>query len=319
MRIVDNIILIILNYRRSIETIECIKSIESSTIRPRKIIVVDNDSGDDSVEKIREKYPNLYIYQTGLNLGYTGGMNEGIRIALEEHSTHIVITNSDVIFYTDTVELLYEALVNNVNAAIATPSIYYSQEKNRLWYGGGKLNYLRSSGFSNKSDNVNIQNDKITLVDFVSGCSFMIKTSVLRQLHGFDNRYFMYQEDVDLSARIVKENYSMLYVPRARVDHNVNEGYIKPLSLYYSMRNRLLFIKLHLHGITKYLAYFYMYITITMKFFFWMLHKPSLSKALIYSVKDFMKSKFNKNSHINLMNCLCLFICLSTTISSTVW
>ncbi|MDX9956635.1 MAG: glycosyltransferase, partial [Anaerolineae bacterium] len=89
--------IVVLNWRKPVETLTCLESLAQLTYSNVEIIVVDNGSGDESVALIRRQYPGVQILETGMNLGYAGGNNVGIRHALAQGAEYICVLNNDVL------------------------------------------------------------------------------------------------------------------------------------------------------------------------------------------------------------------------------
>lgn len=303
MRILQNrmdISVVILNYLRPSDTVDCINSLINAGVLEHQIIVVDNHSPDNSVEHIIKIYPNIRMHVTDANLGYTGGMNAGAAIALMNSTKYIFVTNSDVIIYPDTLYQLIDSLDSDESSAVAVPTIYFYNSSGRIWYEGGEIDRIRSSGFPRKRKPVKSEETGVQSVGFFSGCSFMVKSTVWNEIGKFDERYFMYQEDVELSFRLTNKGYKILYIPGARIDHKVNEGQIKPLPLYYSVRNRLLFASTQTRWSARILSYSYLFGMILIKYLRWIFLNPMLSRALFFAVGDFISDRFHQNRHVNL-------------------
>jgi len=151
----------------------------------------------------------------------------------------------------------------NPDIGITTPRITMMNNKNKLWYGGGHMSWFKGSarvpGYGlNASAPLAIEARD---VEFASGCAFMIRRSVLTNCGGFDPRYFMYEEDVELSLRVLSAGYRIRYVPEALVYHVAQGSQGKdvqsldmfsgknprlPFFVYYAARNR--FFTVFTHG-----------------------------------------------------------------------
>ncbi|MGH7623484.1 MAG: glycosyltransferase family 2 protein, partial [Gemmatimonadaceae bacterium] len=108
-------------------------------------------------------------------------------------------------------------------AAVVAPQIRYFDAPDRVWYGGGTFSRPRAVGVhsaSRKSDRA-----APSPVTFVTGCCFLIRAAVVRELGGFEEAFFAYVEDAELSVRLRAAGHTMLYEPRARLLHR-----IKPLA-----------------------------------------------------------------------------------------
>ena len=287
------VVVVVLNYRRPQDTIECIASLIKSNYLNIEIVIVDNASGDDSVQQIQLAYKNIHILVSEANLGYAGGMNIGIKYAMQKSPVYILVMNSDTIVDKSYLGILVNALELDTQAAAASGTIYYHSKQDKVWYAGGNINYLRASVFQKNGyipDKVlfKLEGD----VTFLSGCAFLVKTSALKKVGLFDERFFMYIEDTELSERIIQNKYKLLFIPHARIFHKVNIGYLMPYAVYFNVRNRLLFVST-LPSITKrMLGFTYLYFICISKIVFWKITKPRLADAVLYGVQDFFLKPF---------------------------
>lgn len=249
---------VILNWNRKSDTLECIRSVhELRTMNYQLItIVVDNNSKDGSVEEFR-KQKNITLVTNRDNLGYTGGNNEGIKKAIELGADFIMVLNNDTILDKHLVKELLEVAKNKKDAGIFTPKIYFAKsfefhkdryERNELgkviWAAGGKIDWDNVYGINRGVDEVDTgQYDRVEEVDFGSGACLFVKREVFEKVGIFDNRYFMYYEDTDLCEKAKKSGFKTVYVPTAKLWHKVaqSSGIGSGLNDYYISRNRLLF------------------------------------------------------------------------------
>lgn len=251
--------IVILNWNRKQDTLECLKDVRLLNLKnlDLEIIVVDNGSTDGSVSDIKkQKIKNLVVLENKKNLGYSGGNNVGIKHALSRDANYILILNNDTWLPKNLLENLVNAAQNHPDAAIFSPKIYFApgfefhkkykdkQKGKVLWYAGGEMDWQNLLGKNIGVDEVDIgQYDKIRKIDFATGACFLIRSEVLKKVGLFDEKYFLYMEDVDLSERIKKAGWKVIYIPTAYLWHKVSQssGIGSNLNDYYIARNRLLF------------------------------------------------------------------------------
>lgn len=254
------IAVIILNWNGKEDSIACIDSIKRQHIKNTsfQIIVVDNNSNDNSVEEIKNKFPSTTILSNKKNIGFAEGNNVGIRYAMERDFDYIVILNNDTIVNNKLLQELIAGFENNNKIGIVVPKIlfakgfeyhkenYTSSEKGKvIWYAGGIIDWRNVMGYHRGVDEVDRgQYDKAEETDYATGCCFMIRRTVLEKVGLFDARFFLYYEDNDLSMRVKKAGFSIYYAPKALLWHK-NAGSAggsgSALQDYYITRNRLLF------------------------------------------------------------------------------
>ncbi|MFP4171007.1 MAG: glycosyltransferase family 2 protein [Methanomassiliicoccales archaeon] len=243
MSLGSGICAVVVNWNRPVETIECLRSLVDD--RPDiRLIVVDNGSSDDSVERISGEFPGAQIIPLGSNLGYAAGANRGITRALEEDPEYVLLMNNDAFAERGMVDSLVSAL-REEGAGMTGPKILYTGE-DRVWFAGGYFNrvwgYTRHPGMDSK---VRLEKRE---VDFITGCAMMVRAEVFRRVGVFDERFFMYMEDLDLCLRARALGYRCLYVPEGRARHKVSassgEGgnRMTPLRAYLYSRNMFILI-----------------------------------------------------------------------------
>lgn len=185
------------------------------------IIVVDNASTNGNVNSISgNALTNVKIVKLGKNIGFGRGNNAGIKWALENlDCEYLLLLNNDTEINSDVVKMMENYMDAHPEYAGCSPRIVYAHDPDLLWYGGGELKW-RTNGAISWS--INQKYDESTTpqeVTFISGCVMMIRRSVLERIGGFDPRYFMYAEDIELCARLRKHNYKLVYLPGDVVLH----------------------------------------------------------------------------------------------------
>ncbi len=288
------IAIIILNWNQTDLTLACLKSVFQSRTDGQieiEAIVIDNGSTDDSkkrlkeiqekrnlfrqgrgeIEILRSKFPNFKVIFNKENLGFAGGNNVGIRYALKNKADFIFILNNDTEIKDDCVLNLWQTFEEEEKIGITSPKIYYApglefhkkryQKKDLgrvIWYAGGKIDWDNVLGRHLGVDEVDQgQYEKKEENEFATGCAFMAKRAVFENVGLFDERFFLYLEDLDFSYRVVKAGFKLIFNPQAVVWHK-NAGSSSAgsaLQTYYFTRNRLLFAQKHAPLKLKLLVY----------------------------------------------------------------
>lgn len=276
---------VILNFKVADYTIKAVASVLKSTHKSKEIIVVDNNSGDD-IEKRLEKYPEVKFIQSGDNLGYAGGNNVGIKAALKTDANYIFILNPDATVTKDTLAQILLG-IEKYHADIANPKIYFSDSKT-IWFAGkifDRANVLGSHRGVNEEDQG--QYDEPIELEDVTGCALMIKREVIEKIGSFDNKYFMYYEDLDFATRAIKKGFKIMYLPQAVVYHSnaKSAGLGSPLQDYFITRNRMFYARKFLSPRTQ----------IALLRETWRNRSYPARKL---ALKDFLMGKFGKGSFI---------------------
>jgi hypothetical protein len=241
---------VILNWNGKADTLECLESLMRMTYRDFEAVVVDNGSSDGSAEAIGAEYPHVTLLQTGVNLGYAGGNNAGVRWVMEKEFDYVLILNNDTIVS----ENLLGELVRTANIlpprSVLGASIYYYDQPDRLWFAGGRW-VPGSSRFqhvvqeSTESSAHRVPKE----VDYVTGCALFAGLDAFRDVGLLDERFFLTYEETDWCFRAREKGYRCVIVPSAKLWHKVSAsfgGTSSPLIDYFMTRNKLLWGKRHL-------------------------------------------------------------------------
>jgi len=249
--------IVILNLERYELTVDCVRSLLSCTFRDFSIIVVDNGTKHDSVNILRTTFPGLKVIAVGENLGFNGGNNVGLREALEEGGEYLLFLNNDTIVDKGFMEPLLKALSEIPGAGAVSPAIYYHDFPDEIWCCGDKINLY--SGFPTMGKPCRKGLDIIPS-EYYSGCAFLMKAEVLKKIGSFDEDYFLYGDDIDLSLRLRKMGYGLYFIPKSRIWHRTSKttGSDSYVYMYYTSRASLLLHHKHHTGIKK---FFYLSIT----------------------------------------------------------
>ncbi|MEK6921881.1 MAG: glycosyltransferase [Nanoarchaeota archaeon] len=292
--------IIILNWNGREETKKCLDSLKKIQYHNYNVILVDNGSKDGSAEYFERHYPHVELIKHKENLGFTGGVNRGILVALKKKETeYIFLLNNDCIvdplFLKELVVVGEEATENG----IIGPKLYYYSLPHLIWSAGGTyipwLGKPRVRGI-NKEDTPEF--NKKCKVDWMTGCT-LIKKSVFDKIGLFDEDYFSNYEDVDFSFRARNAGFSIYYVPTSLIYHKVAKdwgGVDNPLYIYYQTRNNLLFIKKNIQFPTCILSYFTFFtISFPKRLIPFTLSGESKKvKAIFFGVTDFLKGRYHK-------------------------
>jgi GT2 family glycosyltransferase len=217
-----NTVTILLNYNNHWDTEICINSLKKHA-PTLKIVVVDNNSIGNEIDFICKKFTGVKLLKNKENIGFGRGNNTGIKWALKNtNKKYVLILNNDTYIKDDAIDILENFMENNPKISGCSARIVYADIPNILWYGGGELNWKRGgaiSKFMNKPFDGNLSNKE---VDFITGCCMMIRRELFEKIGGFDPRYFMYYEDVELCARIKKNGGKLFYIPKSIIYHRVH-------------------------------------------------------------------------------------------------
>lgn len=234
--------IIILNYNAGELLVNCVESIIKSEYSNIEIIVVDNNSTDESHIKCKNKFSKIKLIQNKKNFGYCEGNNIGIRSALGEF---IVILNPDTIVENNWLISLINAYEEN-GEGLYQPKIMSLYEKNVIQSTG---NFIQLFGFGYARDKGEINSqkrNKIEKIGFASGTCLFTNKIVLEKVGLLDTFIFLYLDDLDLGWRAIQVGIPSFFVPDSTVYHA--ESYIlkwKSKKFYWLERNRKYCILTH--------------------------------------------------------------------------
>ncbi|MBU6954393.1 glycosyltransferase family 2 protein [Hahella sp. HN01] len=227
---------IIVNYNSGTLLYECLKHLESQTVRSDKIIVVDNGSVDGS-QNIAEAFSSVDVLLLDENLGFAGGNN----LALSGVDTEFVaLLNPDAFPEPDWLESLLVAASENPDVG-AFGSRQLCSDANLILDGVGDCYHISGLVWRDRHGAKQQPNDLATREIF-SPCAAaaLYRRKALHEIGGFDEDYFCYVEDVDLGFRLRLAGYKSIYVPSAVVYHvgsATTGGQRSDFSVYHGHRN----------------------------------------------------------------------------------
>lgn len=177
------------------------------------IVVVDNNSADETVGVIRSTYPQVEVVELAENLGFGLATNHGIQRALERGAQYVVLINQDVIVETGALRRLVDLMECQPGLAALSPM--------QLNYEGDAVDATFRQFFpADFWDDLVLRESKpVYEVPFAPAGAMMLRRSALLQVGGFDPLFFMYGEDNDLCWRLLAAGWTLGLTPQARVRH----------------------------------------------------------------------------------------------------
>ncbi|MGV8803653.1 MAG: glycosyltransferase family 2 protein [Polaromonas sp.] len=234
------VVVVVLNWNGWRDTLACLDSLKQLDYPDAKVLVVDNGSTDGSVEHIRQAMPDVALLQTGVNLGFGGGCNAGIRQALGQGADYVWLVNSDATVAPGALSAL--VMLAQRNPALGSVGSVVHEldepEKIQLW-GGGRVNL-----WTGRSRHLLTGQTP----DFISGASVLLRGAALRQAGLFDEQeFFMYWEDTDLALRFRQAGWQLAVAPDSRLLHkqSASLGRNSPQLDYYFIQSGVRFFKRH--------------------------------------------------------------------------
>ncbi|WP_141431118.1 glycosyltransferase family 2 protein [Bacillus sp. 03113] len=245
--------IILLNWNAYQDTFECLKSLELLNYSSFHIFLVDNDSQDDSFDLLKEDYRagifdlNISFIQSGSNLGFAGGNNVGIKAAIERGFEYFWLLNNDTIVEKNALDPLIAKMEQDNSIGIVGSKIFF-HGSNKIWFAGGEINkktgLIKHLGIGEDDDE---KYNKSIEVDYITGCSLLIKRDVIQNVGVMKEEFFLYFEETDWNIRVKNNGYKIFYVPESIIWHKVSQSTLKgekfsPIVFYYTIRNNIYLI-----------------------------------------------------------------------------
>ena len=240
--------IVVLNWNGHRDTVECVESCRRLQYPDRRILVVDNGSTDDSDARLRDAWPDVEYLQTGANLGYAGGNNAGIRHALARGAAAVWLLNNDARVAPDCLTHMAGALAADSRVGVVGSKVYYLDRPRVIASAGGVVD-LRAGGATRHIGSDTQETGAYATpatVDYVPGCSMLVRRETFATVGLLDENYFLYFEDADFCLRARAGGFTVRYEPPAVVWHREGAqqgGVYSRAFVYYFLRNRLYFMK----------------------------------------------------------------------------
>lgn len=236
--------IVILHYGSMSVTKTCVVSILRKESLFSRIIIVNNTNMSLPKEDFREE--NIVIINNKKNLGFSGGMNVGIKYALKENMDAVMLLNNDTKIEKGFLKKLISALDLDESIGIISPAIQFSRNGKAIFDIGGKINkfFWRTS----HDEVVSLQNLHLKDVDYVTGAATLIKKEVFKRTGLLDEHFFLYYEDVDFCLRAKEKDFRVVVEPKAVIFHSLSKtvGKVSPFAVYYQTRSALIFGRKHI-------------------------------------------------------------------------
>jgi GT2 family glycosyltransferase len=222
-----------------------VESLLRQTYQDYRLYVVDNASSDSTLELLAHySDPRIMIIRNRTNVGVAEGNNVGIKAALNEGSTSVLLINNDTVFGPEVISTLHEGLRKYVCDMIV-PKILYFEPADKIWSAGGRFSRLRGRskhlGFNKKDDG---QFDAPREVRYAPTCCMLIRSKVFERAGMMDPSYFVYFDDADFCLRAHRAGFRLVYAPDTQLFHKVSSliGHRSDTCLRYVTRNHVYFV-----------------------------------------------------------------------------
>lgn len=245
---------ITVNYNGLADTCEMIESFRKYETHPYEMIVVDNGSLRPEAEEIQKRYPEVKVVQNS-NTGFAGGNNEGLKVARGEYFFFI---NNDTLIKGPILKVLVQRLQADPRNGGVSPMLKFAEAPDTLQYAG----FTPLTPITLRNDFIGaMQKDQphfhtATETASLHGAAMMTKREVVQRVGPMPEVYFLFYEELDWSAQILRAGYRLWYEPAAVVFHKeaMTARKESPLREFYLSRARMIYARRNVFGFKKLLS-----------------------------------------------------------------
>lgn len=231
------------------KTLACLETVFSLNYPEFQVILIDNGSTDDTVSKVKARFPEVKITALSRNVGFAKGYNLGLCQCAVDDFEFLLLINNDTLLAPDVLLHLVEHMILHPDVGMATAKIYYADEPNRIWSVGGMINPINLEVIKKFDDFLDQgQLSEVKSLDFVPLCGVLIRCQLLTTVGFLDERFFVYYEDMDFSRRVRQADFKIDLVPDAKIWHAVSSssgGANSPNERYWMARSSIMFFRKH--------------------------------------------------------------------------
>ncbi len=230
-----NLVAVVLSWNGREDTLACLESLHGI-----ETVCVDNGSTDGSADAVAERFPEVELIRTEVNLGFAAGNNVGIRRALDRGADWKLLLNNDALAEEGLVAALERAAAARPDAGVLACKVLFADSR-KVWYAGASFDPIlgrsRHAGFGGPDEPGELR-DTVR----ATGTGMAVSRAAIEQAGLLDEELFLYAEDLEWCLRIKAAGFAIVYVPEARVLHRVSAssgGAGSQTTSYYETRNML--------------------------------------------------------------------------------
>ncbi|MBU1910554.1 MAG: glycosyltransferase family 2 protein, partial [Verrucomicrobia bacterium] len=214
-----------LGFNNAADTIECLQSVARSEGVDLRILLVDNASRDDTVERVLKEFPAAGVIRLKENTGFARGFNVGLLHALREGADFVFMINNDTTIAPDLLRRLAEAAAGEPRAAILVPKIFYYDEPKTIWSAGSRFRAFPPAIIirRGRGPDDGLLDQPLDL-PFATTCALAFPRWALEKLGLLDRNFFFFSEDYDLSLRARAAEFLVRFVPEAHMWHKISKS-----------------------------------------------------------------------------------------------
>ncbi len=254
---------ILVNYNDRVHLKDCLASL-TDTVKdvPFEVIVIDNQSSDGTPEWIREHAPQVRLTVNAENAGFARANNQGIKLS---RGKYVLFLNTDTILEPRAVSLLLEELRSDQTIGAVGPALLCGEKSFQVSF-GKKVSFLREicqKMVLNPYYRLRLKRGmEKRQVGWLSAACLLTRRDILEEVGSFDEKFFLYFEDIDLCVRIGQKGYALEYLPLARVYHlgGASTKGLELFSRYFYRKSQLYFYEKHNSKAAQTLLHLYLWV-----------------------------------------------------------
>jgi GT2 family glycosyltransferase len=246
--------IVVVNWNSGTQLRECLDSIESSgALAIGEVVVIDNLSSDESLALVEDRH-QVRVIRAEQNLGFAAACNLAVK---QCHGDLLLFLNPDAVANLDALSRCVDSLLSGEHGKIGVVGVQLFDASGHISQSCARFptpwRFLAQSfGLDRVFPRLGVNmadwdHSETRQVDHVIGAFYMVRREVFEILHGFDERFFLYLEDLDFSLRAHQAGWQTVYLAEARAFHagGGTSKQIKSRRLFYSLRSRLLYVFKH--------------------------------------------------------------------------
>ena len=237
--------IVTLTWNQTDVTCQFLESTRHLTYKNYEILVCDMGSEIDPTERINtENYPNTRVLRSEKNLGFTGGNNWGMRQAKGDY---IFIVNNDTEVTPELLDVLVQPFFEDPTIGVTCPKIRFYQKPDTIQYAGfNPINVF--TGRTTAVGSLEVDKGQCDVSGYTHGahgCAMLVSREIINKVGMFPENFFIYYEEWDWSARILKAGYHIYYQAKGLIYHkeSITMGKKSAIKVYYHTRNRILYMR----------------------------------------------------------------------------
>ncbi|MEI8247762.1 MAG: glycosyltransferase family 2 protein [Lentisphaerota bacterium] len=227
--------IVILNWNQWAITAQCLNSLSMLDYPDFEVILVDNASDSPPPAEITSIIPDTVLIRNSANFGFGKGNNPGIRRAMGNGSEFVWLLNNDTEVMADTLSLLVSKISESPGIGAAGTEILSFDNETVLAWGGGKVNMRRFY-----TCNLHAASPG-EMPDYLTAASMLLRSEALKQTGLFDERFFMYWEDIDLCFRLKQHGWTLAVAGEAKILHMEGSSSESIVKAYYEFHSVIYF------------------------------------------------------------------------------